>query len=40
MPSGIVAAMGALVAGYLVCAELVKRTAMAHRRRRIGLHHG
>ena len=32
-------AMGALVAGYLVAAELVKHAAMAHRRRRIGLHH-
>jgi Mg2+-importing ATPase len=32
-------AMGALVAGYLVCAELVKHAAMAHRRRHIGLHH-
>ena len=33
-------AMAALVAGYLVCAELVKHAAMAHRRRHTGLHHG
>jgi Mg2+-importing ATPase len=35
----VFAAMAVLVAGYLVCAELVKHAAMARRRRHIGLHH-
>ena len=34
----IVLAMGLLVIGYLAAAELVKRTAMAHRRRHFGVH--
>jgi Mg2+-importing ATPase len=33
----ILLAMGLLVVGYLVTAELVKRTAMAHRRRHFGV---
>ena len=38
LPPAMFLAVGVLVAGYLVCAELVKHAAMAHRRRRIGLH--
>jgi Mg2+-importing ATPase len=34
----ILLAMGLLVIGYLAAAELVKRTAMAHRRRHFGVH--
>ena len=39
LPPSVIAAMGVLVVGYLACAELAKHAAMAHRRRRTGLHH-
>ena len=39
LPPAMFAAMGVLVAGYLVCSEFAKHAAMAHRRRRIGLPH-
>ena len=34
----ILMAMAVLVVGYLAAAELIKRTAMAHRRRHFGVH--
>jgi Mg2+-importing ATPase len=39
LPPAVLAAMAALVVGYLVSSELVKHAAMAHRRRRTGVHH-